>query len=81
MSKSNVIAYVTNDAGDFEAIYVNGSLYTEQTKIPLHVLQYLAEQYQPFTSVNLEVAESWIENEGGTYPRKLVDIPDFAFTL
>jgi hypothetical protein len=81
MSQPTVITHVTNEDGDYEAIYVNDLLHTEQTKIPLHVLQYLAEQFQPFTAVNLEVTAEWIENEGGTYPRKLSEIPQSAFTL
>ncbi len=72
---TNIITHVTNEGGDYEALYLNGNLISQQTHIPRHELKEVTEQNQPFTMQNIEVTESWIEDEGGTYPDSLSDIP------
>lgn len=78
--KLNIFTHVTNESGDYEALYVNGKLHTEQTTIPQHVFKEVAQKYQSFLIENLEVTADWIENEGGTYPATLEQIPKSALT-
>jgi len=76
----NTLTHVTNEDGDYEALYINGILHDQQTHIPKHVLKEVTEANQPFKIVDLEVTAAWIEDEGGTYPDKLSDIPPTAIS-
>lgn len=73
---TNIITHVTNEGGDYEAVYLNGNIHLQQTSIPAFELKDLMEQHQPFIIRNITVTEQWIEDEGGLYPDFVSDIPE-----
>lgn len=72
---TNKITHVTNEGGDYEALYLNGKIVLQQTSIPISEMKEVTEQNQPFVIENIEVTEAWIENEGGMYPDTVDEIP------
>lgn len=77
---TNIITHVTNESGDYEALYLNGALILQQTHIPRSELKDLMEQNQPYTVQNIEVTEEWIDDEGGLYPNTVAEIPLEVYT-
>lgn len=72
---TNKITHVTNEGGDYEALYLNGKIVLQETAVPIDEFKDLAEKNQPFTLENIEVTADWIEDEGGMYPDTVDEIP------
>lgn len=73
---TNIITHVTNDVGDYEALYLNGRLVLQHLSISASDFKNITETNQPFTMEHLEVKEEWIDNEiSFQYPENLDDIP------
>ncbi len=74
----NEIKLVTNTDGDYEALYLNGLIVSQNHSVPKHELNQTFMENQPYNYETFEVSAEWLEEEGGLYPNKLIDIPDDA---
>ena len=72
------LKFVTNTAGDWEAIYIDDTLYYEEHSI--HSFQWLQCFNLGVTdALEYEVTSKYLDEMGGNYPNDFNDIPKEAF--
>lgn len=76
----NKIILVTNEDGDYEALYLNGKIIVQGSSVPRFELTDTMSKNQPYEYETHEVTADWIEDFGGNYPDSLLDIPQDAYT-
>ena len=74
------LKFVTNTAGDWEAIYVDNILYYEEHSIHSFQWQWLHRFNSGVTdALEYEVTSKYLDEMGGSYPYYFNDIPKEAF--
>ena len=72
------LKFVTNTAGDWEAIYIDDTLYYEEHSI--HSFQWLQCFNLGVTdALEYEVTSKYLDEMGGNYPDDFDDIPKEVF--
>lgn len=73
------ISLVKSSDGDWEGLYLDNELYTENHSLRLEDVFEIINDHHISEAVSFEVYSKWLENSmGGNLPNFLSDIPDDA---